>query len=135
MLILEKMVYGKHLEKAPGIIRHIYTLVFILISFAIFSGDNLTIFTKTLKGMFFIDTPLSFSSDSIYLMKSYALIFIVAAIGATPIIKNGFLKICNNKKTEKIISAFEPVFIALLLILSTASLVQNSFNPFLYFRF
>ena len=40
-----------------------------------------------------------------------------------------------KKSIEKVINLLEPIFIIILLIIVTAYLVDNSYNPFLYFRF
>nr|MBQ5811493.1 MBOAT family protein [Clostridia bacterium] len=70
-----------------------------------------------------------------YYLSSYALLFVVAIFGATPIAKNAILKLKENKTICTVIDCVEPVVDVVLLTLITACLVNGSFNPFLYFRF
>ena len=72
---------------------------------------------------------------TIYNLRSYAIILIIGIIGATPIPKNFIQKLQQKPKTKRAINLLEPVYIAVLLIVVTAYLVDNSYNPFLYFRF
>ena len=74
------------------------------------------------------------NKETIYYLKSYLTILIIAIISSTPIIKNIILKL-RKSKINKIIDIIEPVLYICLLILSTAFLIDESFNPFLYFRF
>ena len=70
-----------------------------------------------------------------YYLKSYLVILIIAVIGATPLLKMLIEKLKENIKIRKIINVLEPIVIIMLLTLVTAYLVDNSYNPFLYFRF
>ena len=84
--------------------------------------------------MFFVGNISLYNSEILYLLRNYLGLFIVAIIGATPLMKVLIEKI-NNTKFKKAIDILEPVFLILLLILVTAFLVDESFNPFLYFSF
>ena len=68
-------------------------------------------------------------------MKLGWVMLIIGIIGATPIPKNFIQKLQQKPKTKRAINLLEPVYIAVLLIVVTAYLVDNSYNPFLYFRF
>ena len=72
---------------------------------------------------------------TIYNLRSYAIILIIGIIGATPIPKNFIQKLQQKTKTKRAINLLEPVYVAVLLIVVTAYIVDNSYNPFLYFRF
>ena len=72
-----------------------------------------------------------FSQESIYYAKSYAIILIIACIGATPILKNTILQ----EKAKKLQNIAEPIFLFIILLLCTSYIIDGSFNPFLYFRF
>ena len=72
---------------------------------------------------------------TIYYLKSYAIILVIGIIGATPIPRNIIQKLQQKSKLKKIINTLEPVYIVILLVIVTAYLVDNSYNPFLYFRF
>ena len=77
--------------------------------------------------------PIS-SKSTIYYLKNNFVLLIISIIGATPIMKNIISKF-KNTKYKGIIDFFEVVGCITLLILATAFLIDESFNPFLYFRF
>lgn len=131
LLILEKYVFGKALEKAPKLFRHFYVVFAVVISFVLFNASSFTEAWNDIKVMFgFTSLPL-ISADTIYHLKSYAVILIVAFFAATPIFK----KLGEKIEEKKITAIIEPTVLAAVLIMSTAYLVDGSFNPFLYFRF
>ena len=75
---------------------------------------------------------LSFTNtETIYYLKNYLIILIISIISSTPLLKLLIQKI----KNKKIINIAEPIIYIILLILSTAFIIDESFNPFLYFRF
>lgn len=133
LLAVEKMFLGKFLDRLPAVFRHIYVTFFIIISFVLFSSVDLSNFVMCIKGMFG-GMPLA-SQESIYLLKSYAVVLITALIGATPLVKNAVLGLSKWKGGEKAVLILRPICLFVLLTVSTAFLVDGSFNPFLYFRF
>ena len=84
--------------------------------------------------MFFINNLDLINKETIYYLKNYLVLLIVAIISATPLLKTIISKI-KETKYKKVIDILEPITIIILLILSTAFLIDESFNPFLYFRF
>jgi alginate O-acetyltransferase complex protein AlgI len=88
-----------------------------------------------LGGMFgALDIPFV-NKTTLYYLKSYAPMLIVAAIGATPIVKNTVVRLRDGARTGKAVSILEPVVMVALLVVVTAYLVDSSANFFLYFRF
>lgn len=131
ILLLEKIFLGKLLEKLPQIISRAYVLIIVMISFIIFSGENQTQIFEQIGGLIgYKNIPL-ISLESIYYLKSYLIVLLVGIIGSTPIMK----KIISKEKFTKIVNLLEPVFLVIILVLSTSYIVDGSFNPFLYFRF
>lgn len=131
LLIIEKIFLGKHLEKLPKIFKRLYTLIIVMISFIIFSGENTNQILQNLKGLIGISNIPFITNESMYYFKSYILTIIIAIIGVTPILKN----ITNNKKIHSIINIIEPIYLLIMLVLCTSYIIDGSFNPFLYFRF
>lgn len=133
-LILEKAFLLKILD-SHKVIGHIYTLFLVLISFVIFNITDITDIILFLKSMFGFNN-LNFSNiETIYYLKNYLGVIIISVISSIPlgkVIKN---KMCCNVQLTKIITLLEPIFYILLLIITTAYIVDESFNPFLYFRF
>ena len=131
ILVLEKVFLGKILEKLPKFLSRIYVLLIVMISFIIFSGENASQVLENLKGLIGYNNIPLISVESVYYFKSYFVILLVGIIGSTPIMKNIF----SSKKIEKLSNILEPVFLLVVLILSTSYIINGSFNPFLYFRF
>lgn len=128
LLIIEKLFLDKYLKKLPKIISRIYTLLLVMISFIIFNGNNIL---QNIGGLVGIGGVPAVSQESIYYLKSYFVVIIIGIIGATPILKN----IANSNKIHKLMNILEPIFLLLILLISTSYIVDGSFNPFLYFRF
>ena len=133
ILVIEKLFIGKYLEKTK-VFKYIYSLLIVVISFLIFNATSTNEIFSSLKNMFFINKIDLINQETIYYFKSYLVILIVSIISATPLLKNIVLKI-KESKYQKVISFLEPIVIIILLVLSTTFLIDESFNPFLYFRF
>lgn len=131
LLIIEKMFLEKILTKLPKIISRIYTLMIVMISFIIFSGENLTQIMQNIGGLIGIKVNSFATLESIYYFKSYLVIIVFGIVGATPLLIN----IGNSKKAHKVINILEPICLLAILIVSTSFIIDGSFNPFLYFRF
>ena len=102
-----------------------------MISFVVFSGETTEIIFRNLGGLIGINTSGLSNIESIYYFKSYLVVVLASIIGATPILKN----LVSKEKMKKIVNVLEPVFLCLVLLISTSYIVDGSFNPFLYFRF
>lgn len=134
ILVAEKLFLGKLLKKAPSVIGHFYVLITVVISFVIFKNENLADIVVNLKGMFGgLGVPFS-STETLYYLKSNAILLIAAAIAATPLTGKLYRKLKDGRFAKPIATA-TPVILAAMLILATGYIVDSSFNPFLYFRF
>ena len=133
ILIIEKIFLQKYLEKTK-VIKYIYTSVIVVISFMIFNSITTSEILTNIKDMFFIsDIPLV-NQETIYYIRNSIVLLIISIIASTPLIKNLINKV-KTTKLSKIINLMEPVVYLILLTLTTAFLIDASFNPFLYFRF
>ena len=135
ILIIEKVFLGKYLEKWPNFFKRIYVLFIVMISFIIFNAENMEEAWKNIIGLFGLNGKGLINPYTIYYLRSYIVILIVAIIGATPLLKNMVLKLKENEKINKVMNDLEPVCIVIIILVVTAYLVDNSYNPFLYFRF
>lgn len=127
ILVLEKKLYGKRLNKTK-VFKYIYTTVLVVISFVIFNCETIGDIKIFLSSMFgFSNLPLV-NSETLYYIRSYLVLLIIAIIASTPL-----LKVIGNKLKK--LEFLEPVIYIGIIILVTAYLIDSSFNPFLYFRF
>lgn len=129
ILIFEKGFLMKYLEKIPGIIRNIYTMILVLIGWVLFASSNFTQALSYIGAMFGIGKD-GFSDDFfIYNLSSYKVLLVVSLIAATPLPKKLWEKISKGRVS------YTFVMVAVALILCVAYLIDSSYNPFLYFRF
>ena len=133
ILLMEKLFIGKFLSKTK-ILKYIYTLVIIVVSFMIFNAYTIDAILVELKNMFLLNKIPFIGKETIHYFRNYTSLFIVAVISSTPLMKILVNKI-NNTKLKIIIDILEPIVYLGLLVLCTSFLIDESFNPFLYFRF
>ena len=132
-LILEKLFLHKVLKNS--FISHIYTLSIVLISFVIFNMPDLNSIVIFLKNMTGFGNLSFINAETIYYLKNYLILLVIAFISATPILKNLIIKIKEKWNLDFVVNTLQIVSIFSLLIITTASLLSSSFNPFIYFRF
>ena len=132
-LTIEKMGFKKWLDRHKTI-GHIYVLFAVFFGFVLFNASSLGEAASDIAGMFSFGRLPFVSAEAIYYLRSYGVIFIVAAIGATPFPKRA-VEAISKKSFGKALNVLEPVIMTLILVVVTAYLVDGSFNPFLYFRF
>ena len=128
-LLLEKWVPG--LQKLPGVIRHGYTMLVVILGFVLFNAASLSQAGSDIAAMFgFGGLPLV-TAHTLYCLRSFGVLLAVACLGATPAPK----KAMSSLEKYPFASALTLVLMVLALVISTAFLVDGSFSPFLYFRF
>lgn len=114
--------------KDHKVIAHIYVIFLVLISFIIFNSTSLGEIVISVKSMLGMNHLPLYNLSSLYYIRSYIVIFIIAMIGSTPLMKKLVQKI-------KWSIYLEPFLWIVLLVVCSAYLIDGSFNPFLYFRF
>lgn len=135
LLMIEKYFLKDILDKLPSFISHIYVIFLIIISFVIFNANGMREVKENLMGMFGLLDISVWNQESLYYLRSYGLVFVIAAIAATPLMKVIIKKLVNYKMGKIIIEILQPIILITLLLIITGYLVDGSFNPFLYFRF
>lgn len=141
LLILEKFLWLGFLKKHK-IFSHVYTIFLVWISWAIFAFDNMAQGVQYIKAMFGLTGAGFVSTETLYLLLSYAVMLVVLILAATPYPKMLAAKLMDKleglkaQKAGRVVSAvLQCVFVAAVFIISTAYLVDATYNPFLYFRF
>ncbi|MBR4034245.1 MAG: MBOAT family protein, partial [Clostridia bacterium] len=134
LLLIEKFWLLKALNKSH-VLSRVYILLAALLSFVVFQIPTLGEAFSYIGGMFGAGGIAFSSAETLYHLKSYAVLLIMAAVGATPVVKMLATKFSESKKLGKVANAIEPVMIAVLFVVVVAFLVDSSSNPFLYFRF
>lgn len=129
LLLAEKWIPG--LKKLPDALRHGYVLLAVVLSFVLFNAESLSQAGADFAGLFgFANLPLV-TEETLYYLRSFALLFVLGIVGATPVVKQAGNRIARSKAAP----VLEWAWMTELLLVSTAYLVDGSFSPFLYFRF
>ncbi len=131
VLMIEKLWLGKWLERCPAVVQHLYVMLIVVISFVIFNANGLAGVASDLGGLFGAGGLPLVSREALYYLRSYAVLLVVCAAASLPVWK----RLGERIESASIMTVVEPVVLAGLLLVITASLVDGSFNPFLYFRF
>ena len=131
LLIAEKFALLPKLQKHPAIGR-VYTLLFVLLGFVLFDAPSLSAAASRIAGLF---GGAGAGVESLYYLRSYAVVLLLAVLGATPLPKRLLARLRQNRVCGMLLDVLEPFALVALLALCTAYLIDGSFNPFLYFRF
>lgn len=132
-LIMEKTWLLKLLDKIPRVFSHIYALVVVYFGWLLFAWEDIhghRVYVKAMLGMAGAGVV---NKESLYLLVSNALLMVIMAIGCTSLPKYLAKKV--TKKDGIGASLCMSVYVAVILLLSIAYLVNGTYNPFLYFRF
>ena len=134
LLVLEKLFLKKWLDRSP-VLGHAYVMLLVIFSFVLFDAATLRSAGATIGAMFGAGGIPAASFEALYNLRSYAVVLIFGIIGSTPLPKLAVERIRKISGGDALINAVEPVVLLALLAVSTAFLIDGSFNPFLYFRF
>ncbi len=127
-IILERFVFQGLLSRTPVWVKRVYTLLVVFVGWGIFAMEDLGVCGRYLA-VCFGGGPLWSAPDG-YRLRSWALILLLLALGSTTLAADLWKKVPEQGRR-----VLAPVLMALGLIVSTAYLVDGSYNPFLYFRF
>jgi len=119
------------LQKLPTVLRRGYTLLVVVLGFVLFNAENIAQAGSDLAGMFGFGGVPFVTAETLYYLRSYAVLFLVGFIGATPLVRDA----ANRLYKHKAVVILEPIVLILLLLICSGYLVDGSFSPFLYFRF
>ncbi len=138
-LALEKLFLGKVLKKLP-VISNVYTLAVVFFGWVLFKFERLPLLLTALKGMFCLNSNSFTNFEANIMLKSNIFLIIVAVLACLPLAKLAKkalarLTVKCGKGGETVSWILTAAYPCVMLLLSTAALVGNSYNPFLYFQF
>ncbi len=131
LLMIEKLGLKKILDRIPPFFARIYALFFINLGWVIFAYEDIGKLGRVIGDMFGFGGLGIINDAAKFNIVSYGLFFLIAFIGATPIPA----KLWKKSESNRVKNGLEIVLVFIVLLLSTAFLASNAFNPFLYFRF
>lgn len=157
LLIIEKLFLLRLLKKLPGWFGHIYSVFLVVVGWVIFAQTDMGKLVNYLKAMFGIGAS-GVNADFFFFLSGNA--FLLAVLVVCSIDHRGWVKrlsgflsgkrkapdgvlrmepsagsIYEAVQESRGMTYLKPLFLLVLLFLTTAFLVGDSYNPFLYFRF
>ena len=132
LLLLEKFLLKDLLEKVPMLLRHIGTLVLVLIGWVFFFSPSLGSAFSWLGAMFGVGAAGFLDSTALYYLAGSWLLVLISAFAAFPIGTNLGTRIYRRGKAAVAVSV---VWFALLLALCIAGMMSSTYSSFLYFQF
>ena len=134
LLLIEKMVTGRYIEKLPKVLKILYSLFFITLGWVIFRVENINDLILVIKKMFsFNNTSFVTLFNNNAMLISTIPYIILGIFLSLPIDK--WFKEKVDKSNSVILTLIEDLILGVLFGISIMFLVSNSYNPFIYFRF
>ena len=130
LLILEKAVLLRVLERLPNVLRHGYTLFLVVVSWTIFAVEDLPQLGGYLGAMFGLAGGGLADGAFGYYLRCYLPMLLIAAAASTPLAAKAWKRL-----PDRPVQVLLPVLLLGGLIVSTAYLVDATYTPFLSFRF
>lgn len=130
LLILEKFVLKKFLDRLPSFVQHIYTLFIVIIGWGLFYFSDVGQLGEFMVDLFNFGNGIC-GNQAFNLIMSNLPMLIIAAVASTPLAA----MLYNRFEHTRFMWIPETLYCMGILAVSTASLVNQSYNPFLYFRF
>lgn len=125
VLIFEKWIGLKFLQRVPAWVRHVYALFLILIGWVFFAFEDLSNMGAYFAAMFGVNHQPLWNDETLYLLYTNAILIVLLVLASMP----------KWKKAGSFSPILQLSWYAVLFLMSVAYLVDATFNPFLYFRF
>ena len=131
LIICEKLFFGKWLEKIPKFFSWLYSFVAVVIGWVFFSYEDIMQAFQMLGAMFGIGT-VPVDNQGLYCLMTFGPTLVIAALCSSPLAGKLTEKMRTGNTLSKVVWT---VGYCALLVVSVCFLVDNSYNPFLYFQF
>ena len=128
-LLLEKFVLASLLERLPQWLRITYTMFVVMIGWVFFSQTDFSALGTYLGTLFGIGAAGFADSTALYYLKTGFILFVVSILACRPGLYQQFKRLLQRRPMTAVLVNF------ILLALSIAYMVYNSYTPFLYAKF
>ncbi|MBC8609546.1 MBOAT family O-acyltransferase [Massiliimalia timonensis] len=129
LLLVEKYFLTPLLQRCPSWVKHLYTMLFVIIGWVLFSNTSITDAFGYLGNLFGVTNGGIIDPTGLYLLKTNLILMVLAVLVCTPWAYNQFKRLIQKFPAGAI------VINLILWLVSVAYLVYETYNPFLYFRF
>ena len=131
-IILERLFLGKVLEKLPGPISWLYTMLLVMFGWVLFASPDLAS-AGAYFGALFGSSGVVFDSGATYLLINYGAVLVLGVFAATDAWK--VIVERTEKRAPTLVHTLMPICKTGVFLLCVAYLVDATYNPFLYFNF
>ena len=128
-LLLEKFVLKTVLDKLPSWLRTVYTMLAVMIGWVFFSQTDFSALGHYLGTLFGIGASCFADKTALYYLKTGLVLFIISILACRPGLYKHFKRLIQKRPAAALLVNF------VLLALSVAYMVYNSYTPFLYAKF
>lgn len=129
LLLAEKFLLGRFLEKAPVWLRNLYTMFAVIIGWVFFSQTTPAAIGKMLGSMFGLGASCFADRASLYALKSGLILMIISVISCRPGLYQYFKRLARRN------TYLAAVINAILFFLCIAYMIYSSYTPFMYQQF
>ena len=129
LLLLEKFVLNNLLDRLPSWLRTAYTMIAVMIGWVFFSQTNFSALGHYLGALFGIGASSFADTTALYYLKTGLILFIISILACRPGLYQRFRRLIQQKPAGALLINL------ILLALSVAYMVYNSYTPFLYAKF
>lgn len=132
LLVFEKNTgLQKKNGKVTNIFKWLYTIFFVILGWVIFRSESISLAFEYIKLMFGFNNNLFIDGNFIGWFSQNLILLTIGFVLSTPLFK------LLSKRTESnnLVAWIKSIASIVLFLLSIASLVSNSYNPFIYFNF
>lgn len=116
-----------------SVIKHIYTMFFVIMGWVIFRAESLTQAIDYMRRMFSFD----FGGDggvTLFYFQEYWIFLLAAVVFSLPVIPAIKRKLASSR-SKSVFQACGAVILLALFVISVSYIVKGSYNPFIYFNF
>ncbi|NLY54185.1 MAG: MBOAT family protein [Firmicutes bacterium] len=131
LIAVERLFLAKLLRRVSRPLRHLYVLLALMPSWALFAIEDLTQLRAYLGIMLGLGGARLVDPVFVYYLGNNALLGAILLLAATPF----FAQLARRVKPKSRLRWLQPIVLVIILFLTTAYLVADTYNPFLYFRF
>lgn len=138
LILLERTLLDSLISHLPKVLKHLFTLVLVMVGFVMFRNEDFVQMGQQLEAMFAPWKRGVLDAQATYVWKENLVLILISCICCLPLRKSAdtFWKHRRNLGKKNILRPYlKAVLCVGILFLSLLFLVGQSYNPFLYFRF
>ena len=131
LLVLERFVLRRLLERVPRILRWALTFALVMVGWAIFYYTDFPAMLQQLRALVGVGVSGAVDAGTLAVLRKYTLFPLLAFLLSLPVIP-ALERVLSGRRLFRVL---RPLCVTLLFAASVLFLIGQSYNPFIYFRF